>query len=566
MTTVTKFPTRVLSSTGWNRASSVMAQDGTSAVTTSTNPISVGNFNFRIPVNQVICSIAVTVRGRRANNNIIEEVTLSTSAGIAITGMPAIVVNNTTRIYYFNDLSLFAPMGMITNAIINSSLNISYRKTSGAGKIFVNSISVSIEYIDVRLLRSTDSNNWGVPSIYKNSNNDDVPTVVYNNKVYTFSNNTVYSSDLDGQNPVLIKSWNYTWPYIPVCVNMYIISDVIYGRLRVDHGANKALILDFVFSVGIDGSNYTILKQLSPTSDGWGGNMVVGDDNKLYIYVPLTYNISYTNYTWTQKIYTIELDGTNFGLLLTISNLPYGGSGEIRFLAATGGKLYYIAGRAGTGIVGNFSGGATLFSVSMANTNLTALYKWYFLYSDASDSKQSNPYFERCYVSGTTVYGIELITSIDENNVDYNGVDYLFTMTLEGLSHTRLKRFTNICDDTNTPPDVDLFGFYPKMLVLDNNKIYGVCSEGGNKSVCEGFRFRGGYGSVFSYNLTTSEFKFLLMPGAIKYVSPFLTIQVNIKTIFVASGSLYAFSTEPLAPYLAHQIGSDSVLLRIPNI
>ncbi|MGB2661723.1 MAG: choice-of-anchor tandem repeat GloVer-containing protein [Candidatus Omnitrophota bacterium] len=294
------------------------------------------------------------------------------------------------------------------------------------------------------------------------------------------------------------------WPVGDLVVD----SGVLYGMTPYggDYSAGTA------FSIGIDGSGYTVLHDFDWLTGATPQGSLIIDSAMLYgmaymgggfyagtVFSMQTDGLGFTNlydFTWTPidgqmpygdlvldsgtlygmtsqggelsagTIFSIGTDGLGFTLLKEFSQLPADGSNPQSSLIIDSGTLYGMTNSGGV------DGCGTIFSVGNDGSNFTTLYEF-----DGLDG--SSPFGDLILDSGV-LYGM---TNEDETNE----AGTIFSIGTDGSDFTVLHGFSELTDNGAMP-----YGD----LILVGDTLYGMTRYGGVYN----------YGTIFSIRTDGSDF------------------------------------------------------------
>ena len=239
--------------------------------------------------------------------------------------------------------------------------------------------------------------------------------------------------------------------------------DTLYGSAYYGGANNKGAL----FSLGKDGSSYTVLDSFDGTNTGtWahGGLVPVNDPNfGLFLYG--TAGWQGTNGKGTLFFYNFLTGITsvhNFPENATDGESPMGG------LVMDGSLLYGVTGDGGT------YGGGTVFSFDPADPSTT-----YTIIHNFGGVQLNGAYPDAgLLLDGGTLYGMTSQGGDKDNGT-------VFSMKTDGSGFTTLHSFQGSPDDGSSPAGA---------LVSDGSRLYGATHEGG----VTGTYAVAGYGVVFS--------------------------------------------------------------------
>ncbi|HPA21558.1 MAG TPA: hypothetical protein PLU30_27715 [Verrucomicrobiae bacterium] len=235
-----------------------------------------------------------------------------------------------------------------------------------------------------------------------------------------------------------------------------------YGNVLVDGGkiygmtqARATLGMGTVFSMDLNGSNYTILHSFTTpysATDGagpWGDLIRVGDS--LY---GMTYNGGANQpATGSGVVFRVDIDGSDFTLLHTFSGSATDGSHPYGSLSFVGGNLYGMTGN------GGISNTGAIFQMDTNGGNFS------LLGSFVSGAGGSQPYGDLLAIGdrfyGTTSYG------------GSNNVGTLFSIGTNGTGFTVLHDFKGGSGDG---------AIARGSLVEVGGALYGVTDNGGSNA------------------------------------------------------------------------------------
>lgn len=274
----------------------------------------------------------------------------------------------------------------------------------------------------------------------------------------------LFSIGMDGSNYTVLHNftggiYNGKHPWRDVIIS----NNVIYGMTEYGGEKDKGVI----FSINIDGSNFTLLH----TFTGWlndGSNpksSLLLSDNKLY---GVTRNGGNSHYG---VIFSINTNGDNYTILHEFEGGVNDGRNPYCDLIFYNNKLY------GTTANGGDSNWGTIFSINPNGSNFTLLYEF------AGGVNDGREPYGSLIISGNTFYGMT-----DAGGV--NDMGTIFSIDTDGTNYTILHEFTGGGND----------GKWPKgTLTQYGNTLYGMTTQGGDSD----------WGIVFSINKNGSNFNIL---------------------------------------------------------
>lgn len=235
-----------------------------------------------------------------------------------------------------------------------------------------------------------------------------------------------------------------------------------YGTVVVDGGkiygmtqSRATLGMGTVFSMDLDGSNYTILHTFTTPYSATDGALPQGD---LVLSGGTLYGMTYAGganhpATGSGVVFRVDIDGSDFSLLHTFSGSATDGSHPYGSLSLLGGGLFGMTSEGGTSNTG------ALFQMETNGGNFS------LLHSFALNSGGRQPQGDLLSV-GDRFYGL---TSTGGSN----NFGVLFSISTNGTDYTVLHHFRGGLGDGGTPKG---------SLVEVGGVIYGVTSDGGSNS------------------------------------------------------------------------------------
>ena len=221
---------------------------------------------------------------------------------------------------------------------------------------------------------------------------------------------TLFKVNIDGTGFTVLKffdGFSGSSPY----GDLVLSGSMLYGTTQSGGGSGSA---GTVFRMGVDGSNYTVLRRLSGARDDSsqpiGGLVLSG--NTLY-------GTARGGIAAAGTVFKVNVDGTEFAVLkhFTYSD----GATPKAGLALSGSTLYGTTQDRGSNVAG------TVFKVNMDGSGYTVLKN--FNFSDGY-YPQSSVVLSGGALYGTTVYG------------GSNGIGTVFRMNVDGSGYAVLKHFT----------------------------------------------------------------------------------------------------------------------------
>jgi uncharacterized repeat protein (TIGR03803 family) len=242
--------------------------------------------------------------------------------------------------------------------------------------------------------------------------------------------------------------------------NLTLSGSKLYGMTAQGGSSSQGTI----FSIGTDGTGFTILHNFTATTADGGG-----PQGSLLLSGSKFYGMTYAGgASGDGTIFSIGTDGTGFTILYSFTGSSDGGlpSGN---LILSGSTLYGMASADGVNSDG------VIFSIGTNGSGFTVLYS----FTGAPDGKVPTG---DLVLSGSTLYGM---TSIGGTSSD--GV--IFSVATNGTGYTVLHAFTGT-PDGSTPLG---------SLTLSGTTLYGMASQGGTN----------GQGSLFSISTSGTGFTLL---------------------------------------------------------
>jgi uncharacterized repeat protein (TIGR03803 family) len=221
-----------------------------------------------------------------------------------------------------------------------------------------------------------------------------------------------------------------------------------------------------LFSLGIDGKNYTVLHTFGNADDGsypYAGLLLVS--NTLY---GATF---FGGDSGDGIVFSLGIDGQNYKVLHTFTNSP-DGAAPYGALVLGSNKLY------GTTYLGgdDVSGGGTIYSMDLSGNNYSVLYS----FTNSPDGTSPCQPEDALLFSGNTLYGTASYGGTNQGGV-------VFSIGANGENFTTLHAFNGSTD-----------GYQPLAgLILTENILYGTTFQGGTNQA----------GTIFSFNLTNNDFR-----------------------------------------------------------
>jgi uncharacterized repeat protein (TIGR03803 family) len=276
---------------------------------------------------------------------------------------------------------------------------------------------------------------------------------------------TVFSINIDGSDfTILYRFTNQPDGANPV-TGLTLSGNTLYGT--TEHGGNYDD--GTLFAINTDGSGYTNFYSFTGEADG--GNPVSGlvlSGNSLYGTTEFGTRSGYGT------LYSIQIDGTNVMPLHEFTGSPDGGNPYGTLLLA-GNTLYGTTGGGGT------SGNGAIFAINTSGTGYTNIYSF-----PGGNGGASYP-VAGLILSGSTLYG-----TTEDGGAEYSGV--VFSISTNGMNYANVVSFE---PNPGLGPKINSEGANPQGgLILSGTTLYGTAGNGGSAS----------YGTVFSLQTDGSNF------------------------------------------------------------
>ena len=318
---------------------------------------------------------------------------------------------------------------------------------------------------------------------------------------------------------------------------LFPLNDLFFGTTSTDDISGFGTL----FSIGVDGSNYTVLHLFSGTDGSspqsgvtcYNNNLLLGSTLQGGVYnsgVLYSFDISSSTFSVIHNFNFADLNGCNpYGTPLLIGNKLYGttsscGGGygtiyEYDLLSSTFNLLYSMSsigggssrssliniGRIlyGTALNNGANGTGTIFSYHLDTLVYTLLYSFLTVDGSSSNASGANPYSGLLYNNnlfyGTTVTG------------GTNGSGVVYSITTNGSTFTTIHSFTS---------NVSGNGAFPYGGLIANNRVlYGITTQGGLTTDSS---------LLYSISITTNEFSILNSFGPYGYAYDSMIIKNNV--------------------------------------
>jgi uncharacterized repeat protein (TIGR03803 family) len=282
---------------------------------------------------------------------------------------------------------------------------------------------------------------------------------------------TVFSIDTNGSNYTVLQSFdsfhaptNGYGPRAGVLLNGGTLYGTTgFGGLGYTGGT--------LFSVGTNGSNFTVLHAFDTTNEGdtpLGGVVLNGET---------LYGTTYDNgvSSWG-ALYSISTNGGNFTVLHYFSGGATDGASPVGSLVLSGGTLYGVTENGGKKDAG------TVYSFGTDGSGYTLLFSF------------TNYPYPALPQAGLVLAGSRLYGTTVQGGADADGT--VFSISTNGTGYTVLHTFTNSPDGAG--PQADLF--------LSGSTLYGTTQAGGSTNVGYGGT---GQGTIFSISIKGSDYTVL---------------------------------------------------------
>jgi uncharacterized repeat protein (TIGR03803 family) len=325
-------------------------------------------------------------------------------------------------------------------------------------------------------------------------------------------NGTIFKINTDGTGFTNLYSFsaNSGSPYYTngdgasISSDLTFASNTLYGTAEIGGSANNGTI----FKINADGSSFTNLHNFTAiinATNGDGANPQTGlaqSGNALY---GTTQNGGTGG---DGVIFKINTDGTSFTNLYSFSalsnNTNNDGSGPVADLALTGSILYGTTQSGGTGGVG------TIFRINTDGTGFTNLYSFSAIINNTNNDG-ANP-TALLELSGNILYGTTQLGGV-------GGAGTLFKINNDGTGFTNLYSFTKTLYNANILSNTNSDGANSTaFLLLSNNSLYGLASEGGTE----------GSGTLFALSLPRPNLNIQFINGAVilSWINPGFSLQI----------------------------------------
>ncbi len=277
----------------------------------------------------------------------------------------------------------------------------------------------------------------------------------------THDHGTIFSIGTDGSGYNIFHEFDASaddgqWPF-----GSPILEDNRLYGMTENGGAHDDGV---IFSIGTDGSGFTLLHSFSDAAGNGPRGTLLSDGSTLY---GMT---EYGGADGEGVAFSIGIDGSNFDLLHTFSPGPNDGENPRGTLISDNSTLYGVTHIGGAGWVGGDYYG-TIFSVGIDGSDFTVLHNCTGGRYDASNPSHG------VVSHGSRLYGLSNLGGI------YNG-GTLFSIGTDGSDFTIHHDFAGGVDDGSFPSGV---------LLLEGYTLYGMTDIGGDDN----------RGVIFSYALPT---------------------------------------------------------------
>jgi uncharacterized repeat protein (TIGR03803 family) len=316
-----------------------------------------------------------------------------------------------------------------------------------------------------------------------------------------FGCGTIFSVNINGSNFTVLHTFGDSEDGAAPRAGMVLLGKTLYGT-ALQGGTNGGGV---VFSVNTDTTNFTVIHSFKYSDGELPLADLVLSGNTLYGTTEYGGGGNSPNGT----VFSIKIDGTRFASLYSFTATSgiggrYGtnsdGAEPQAGLILSGSTLY------GTTAYGGSSGYGTVFAINTNGSNFKILHS-FTATSYSTNSDGANP-FAGLILSGYTLYGTTQYGGSSGNGT-------VFAVNTDGTGFKNLYSFTALSNNTNSDGANPMAG-----LILAANTLYGTTSKGGV-----------GVGTVFALSLAPSA-------PAIKSQPQNQTLQVGSNVTFsvVASG------------------------------
>jgi uncharacterized repeat protein (TIGR03803 family) len=221
-----------------------------------------------------------------------------------------------------------------------------------------------------------------------------------------------------------------------------------------------------IFSIAPDGSGFTVLRLLDDTNDGAGPQgLLQAKDGRLY---GCAINGGPTSSGGT--IFSIAPDGSGFTVLRDLMAPTDGGAAFATLVQGNDGRLYGTASNGGANYADNFSG--TIFSIAMDGTGFTVLHSF------TSGTEGGYPLAGLIQASDGNLYGTT-------SQAGPNGNGTIFSVATNGSGFTVLRSLALATDGANPQGallqarDGNLYGATEYGGVYYSGTLFGIAPVGG---------------------------------------------------------------------------------------
>lgn len=258
----------------------------------------------------------------------------------------------------------------------------------------------------------------------------------------TNGSGTIYKVNIDGSNYTVLRQMSSS-DGDQTTSKLYLINNTLYGVANSGGTNNQGT----VYSINTDGTNFTVLHDFVNATDGEEPRDGVMYDGT-YLYGVCLFGGANSNGT----IWKILPNGTGFANIFDFDD-AVSGKYPVSRPYFSSGKLY---GAVGDGGVNNFG---TLYSINTDGTGFTSLY-------DFSGADGSNPYGALIEID-SYLWGV---TSAGGSS----GAGIIFKIAKDGTGFTNIHDFNTFVVDCQTP--------YYCELVNNGDYVYGATHDGGTNS------------------------------------------------------------------------------------
>ncbi|MFC2149602.1 choice-of-anchor tandem repeat GloVer-containing protein [Candidatus Auribacterota bacterium] len=275
---------------------------------------------------------------------------------------------------------------------------------------------------------------------------------------------TIFSIETDGSNFTIMHDFRADRAdngYSPKGT-LTLVGDKFYGLTQAGGTAYKGNM----FSIGTDGSGFTIMQTFDGTNGSNPKGSVIHEGGYMY---GMTYNGGVSN---DGVIFSIDTAGGNFTLLHEFVGPTDDGANPQQDLILVNGELYGMT----------FDGGAsswcgTIFNIGTDGSDFTLLHS----FSGASSNGENT--YSNLTLSNDDLYGMTVFGGED-------GVGTIFRMGTDGTEFTLIYSFTTGTSDGQFP-----YG----SLYIDRGTIFGMTQNGGD----------GGSNAGTIFKIGTPEFEYI---------------------------------------------------------